>query len=370
MKFIDIIGNYATAKVLTNKIDDNSYKQIHELCNQEFTMNSNIVIMPDVHAGKGCVIGTSLLVRDKVVPSLVGADIGCGVRVARFPKKNIDFDKFESFTRSFVNQNVSANRIKKSDWKKQIDEVEDIMHNLKASFSNDFIGKFVDSIGTLGGGNHFIEIDQDEDSYYLVIHTGSRFFGNMVCSHYQELAQKFSNLNNFSYLEGEYLENYLADTRITQRYAEINRLIIMVELLKQLDVWDYETFESVHNYIDFSYDTPVLRKGAVSANLGQELIIPINMRDGSLICIGKGNKEYNYTAPHGAGRLFSRSEAKEVITDEEYYNSMNGIYTKSLNKNNKAESCFAYKGLEDILPFIQELVEIKAIIKPIYNLKG
>lgn len=371
MKPLTIQGAFSSALVLTHTLNPNDYKQIMDLCNQEIAADSNIVIMPDVHAGKDCVIGTSMLVKDKVVPALVGADIGCGVIVTKFSKQEYDFEKLDNFIRQIVNQTVSDNKIKSKKYRAVSQKYEkELPQKLYSKFEDKYIGQFADSLGTLGGGNHFIEIDQDDDWHYLLIHSGSRFLGNMICGYWQEKAKISCKKEHFAYLENDDLKKYLSDVQIAQKYAADNRKIIRDEILCFLGVSKFESFESVHNYIDFDHEIPILRKGAVSANAGQQLIIPINMKDGALICTGKGNKKYNYTAPHGAGRLFSRSEAKELIDDEDYIKSMEGIFTKSLSKKNKDESCFAYKKMEDILPYIQDLVDITSVIKPLYNYKN
>lgn len=396
----EIIGKFNTAKVFTDKIDDFSVSQIQTLCDQEFVKDSKIRIMPDVHAGAGCTIGTTMTIKDKVVPNLVGVDIGCGMETILIEEKNIDLEKFDKF----IYENIpSGMNIRKTPHhyanQAEINELKCLkMINQHRAFH---------SIGTLGGGNHFIEIDKDEDNnFYIVIHSGSRYLGKEVAEYYQEEA--YNQLNKCSKkmiddvitdlkaqgrqseiqetiaelkkqiitdipkslaYASEYLfEDYIHDMKIVQKYAVLNRKAMVDELIKGLGLTVKEEFTTIHNYIDT--DSMILRKGAVSAKECEKLLIPINMRDGSLICIGKGNEDWNCSAPHGAGRLFSRNQAKKRFTVDEFKNSMSGIFTTSINEETLDECPMAYKTMDDIVNNISPTAEIIKIIKPIYNFKA
>ena len=396
----EIIGLHNTAKVFTNNIDELSEIQIRKLCEQEFVKDSKIRIMPDVHAGAGCTIGTTMTITDKIVPNLVGVDIGCGMETLELDNKSIDLEKFDRF----IYENIPAGmnvrkRPHKYSLNVEIEELKCLKH------INQF--RAIKSVGTLGGGNHFIEIDKDdENNLYVVIHSGSRHLGKEVAEYYQEEAYK--QLNNCSkkeidnviaklksekrqteiaktikelkqqiltdipkglaYVSGYLFEDYIHDMKIVQKYAVLNRHAIADEIINGLKLTVKNQFTTIHNYIDI--DARILRKGAVSAKKGEKLLIPINMRDGSLICIGKGNEDWNYSAPHGAGRLYSRTQAKKNFTVEEYKKSMNGIFTTSVNDETLDECPMAYKTIDDIVANISPTAEISKIIKPIYNFKA
>lgn len=380
-----IKGQFNEAKVFAKVLEEEAIKQIKELCNQEFVKNNKIRIMPDAHTGAGCVIGTTMTITDKVVPNLVGVDIGCGVEVAKVHEKNLNFEKLDKL----INRDIpSGFNIRKTPHpyieKSKILELK----------CRDFIDleRAILSIGTLGGGNHFIEIDKDSSSnLYLLIHSGSRFLGKQVAEYYQSLAYSLltgqslstkkkrkknkvkpiveSNIpKQLCYLEKEAFHNYLHDMKITQEYAMLNRKAIADQIIEKMNLTISERFTTVHNYIDI--ENMILRKGAVSAQQGEKLIIPINMRDGSLICIGKGNPDWNYSAPHGAGRVMSRRQAKKNLSIEEYKKSMEGIYTTSVSIKTIDEAPMVYKPLKEIEESIRETVEIKERIIPIYNFKA
>jgi len=402
MKIIN--GKYNTAKVFTENIEEVATEQIKELCNQEFALGSNIRIMPDVHAGAGCVIGTTMTITDKVVPNLVGVDIGCGMHTAllkNLTRKDVDFLRVDKTIHDFIPAGFNirndihsfAQEVKISDLRcKKFVKLEKGMH----------------SIGTLGGGNHFIEMNEDENGrIYIVIHSGSRHLGLQVCNYYQTKAYdtlflekketdivkviedlksqgKFLEINptiekikekirsqipkHLSYVERELFDDYIHDMKIVQDFAVINRRAMLDEITKNMNYEIDEEFATIHNYIDT--ESMILRKGAVSAQKGQKLLIPINMRDGSLICIGKGNPDWNNSAPHGAGRLMGRNAAKGRISLEEFKKSMDGIYTTSVSNETLDEAPMAYKPMKEITNNIQDTVDIVAHIKPIYNFKA
>lgn len=393
---IELKGKYNTAKVFTDNVEQTAISQIIDLCNQEFISGSKIRIMPDTHAGAGCTIGTTMTITDKVVPNLVGVDIGCGMYCVKLREKDIDFELLDNVIRKYIpnGQNIRESQHKMS--------TEININNLKC-INNISYDRAIKSIGTLGGGNHFIEVDKDsEGNLYLVIHSGSRYLGKQVAEHYQELGYKKLTDNRMAkeelikklksegrekdiqkelkklpsikinkqlaYVEGENLDNYLNDMKITQEYARINRVAIAEEILKHTGLNADESFTTIHNYIDI--DNKILRKGAISATLGEKVIIPINMRDGSIIAIGKGNKDWNESAPHGAGRLMSRSKAKQSVGLDEFKDSMKGVWTTSVNEYTIDESPMVYKPIDEIVDNIKDTVGIIDIIKPLYNFKA
>lgn len=397
---LEIKGKYNTAKIFTDVVDSESISQVMNLLNQEFVAGSRIRMMPDIHAGSGCTIGSTMTITDKIVPNLVGVDIGCGMYVVKLDldKEDVDFEKLDRVIREYVPSDFN------------------IRKNMHKYCNNTRIGELdclsiIDttrtalSIGTLGGGNHFIELDKDNDGYlYLVIHSGSRHLGVEVAKFYQEQAynslryyweknrdllikslkangrekeistelakHEFNVSKDMAYLKGHLFYSYLHDMEIIQEYAKWNRLAMADEIIEKMD-WGWkrmEEFTTIHNYIDT--ENMILRKGAVSAMKGEKLLIPINMRDGSLICVGKGNPDWNYSAPHGAGRLMSRSKAKETYTVDEYAAEMAGIYTTSVSRKTLDECPMAYKNMEDIVNNIGDTVDILKVIKPIYNFKA
>lgn len=398
-----IYGKYNSAKVFTNVFEETAEAQIQTLCNQEFVKDSVICIMPDVHAGAGCTIGTTMTIKDKIVPNLVGVDISCGVTVAELSTGNLDLQVVDDVIRSNIPAGMNIRDI-------PLKQAETIpLNNLKCA-SHVNLDRAKKSIGTLGGGNHFCEVDKDDGKYYLVVHTGSRNLGKQVAEYYQneawkqltskannslknlidalkadgkesEISDALKNAKNdmadipksLAYAEGELFDDYIHDMRILQEYATLNRNMIVSEIIEgyskiktKIDVVDM--FTTTHNYIDT--ENMILRKGAVSAQKGEKLIIPINMRDGSLICIGKGNPEWNYSAPHGAGRLFSRGATKKRFSLDDYKKSMDGIYTTSVSEETLDECPMAYKKMSDIVDNIRETVNIIKTIKPVYNFKA
>lgn len=366
---IEINGIYSKAKIFADNIDENSLEQIQTLVDNSISEGQTIRMMPDVHAGSGCTIGTTMTVNDKIPPSLVGVDIGCGMYTVKLDTNEIDFDKFDRIIKEKV-PNGFNRREEPHEFISQTSIGDLICYD-----DVDVHGGGELSLGTLGGGNHFIEINQNQnEEYVLVIHSGSRKLGFSVCTHYQRMAKsKYLKEHRgrkapFYSCEGEMFENYLHDMEIMQDFADWNRKAIVQTILEEYDLGIIESFSTIHNYIDLN--KMILRKGAVSALKNERLLIPLNMRDGSIICKGKGNSDWNYSAPHGAGRLIGRKEAKDKFSLEEFAKSMEGIYTTCISERTLDEAPFAYKSKESILSNINETVEIEEIIKPVYNFKS
>ena len=394
---LNLKGKYTEAKVFTANIDDKTISQIIEVCNEPFTKGAQIRIMPDTHVGKGAVIGTTMTIKDKVVPNLVGVDVGCGMTVAKLDVKadGLNFSQLDEVIRTHVPNGFNI-RKKAHPYAKEID-----WSGVVAPIDFDRAKK---SIGTLGGGNHFIEVNQGtEGSVYLVIHSGSRNLGKQVAEHYQKRAYeeltkssesvrdeliadlmrngrssdieeelkklKIPTVNkHLAYLEGQGFDDYMNDMTIAQKFATLNRSAMIAEIVKQMK-WDVvEQWESIHNFIDTKQ--MILRKGATSAQDGEKLLIPINMRDGSIIAVGKGNPDWNYSAPHGAGRVMSRTQAKNAIKLEDFKASMKDVWTTSVHKRTVDESPFVYKPMEEIIDHIGDTVDIVDVIKPLYNFKA
>ena len=365
---IELRGKYAQALVYTDVVDAESISQVINLLNQPYTEGSSIRMMPDIHAGAGCTVGTTMTVQDKICPNLVGVDIGCGMETVHIKEKHLELQKLDKLIREVIPSGFAV-QSKAHRFARNID----FEQLLCAKFVN--LSRAELSIGTLGGGNHFIEVDQDDDGeLYIVIHSGSRHLGLEVCEFYQNAAVKALESKGIhipkalAYVEGELLEQYLHDMRIAQAFAAWNRKAMVDAILKGMGLHAVEQFTTIHNYIDVEHG--ILRKGAVSAQKGERLLIPINMRDGSLICTGRGNPEWNFSAPHGAGRLMSRGDAKQTFTVSEYKKQMEGIYTTSVGRGTLDECPMAYKRIEDIVDNIDPTVQIDAIIKPIYNFKA
>lgn len=393
----EILGKYNTAKIFTDLVDEKSIEQVKALLDQKFVAGSKIRMMPDIHAGAGCTIGTTMTVGDKICPNLVGVDIGCGMLTVKLPAfSDINLDKLDRVIREHIPAGFNIR-----------DREHDLIRRTRLGELDCYdavdINRAKLSLGTLGGGNHFIELGRDDDGYlYLVVHTGSRHLGVEVAENYQnwgyeamkqdyknqreylidqlkaegrekdiskELADlKFDIPKDLCPIGGKLFESYIHDTEIVQEYAKWNRISIATEIMARMG-WDViDDFETVHNYIDT--DDMILRKGAVSAKDGELLLIPINMRDGSLICRGKGNPDWNYSAPHGAGRLYGRMEAKRRFSVEEYRESMNGIFTTSVGDDTLDECPMAYKPMEAIVDNIGDTVDILKVIKPVYNFKA
>lgn len=362
---VEVIGKNNTAIVFTSNIDSDVEEQIRLLCDQEFIKQSKIRIMPDVHVGIGCTIGTTMTIKDKVVPNLVGVDIGCGIEVIKLKNRHIELEKLDKLIYHKVPCGFKI-RNKEHSFNDKID-----LDKLKCR-NRVNLNRARLSIGTLGGGNHFIEVNKDKDGHlYLVIHSGSRHLGNEVARLYQQEAYKASKGDipkNLTYLEGNLFEDYIHDMKLIQEFANINRKAIAHEIIKGMGLSVSDRFTTIHNYIDT--ERMILRKGAVSAKKDEIFLIPINMRDGSIICKGKGNADWNFSAPHGAGRVMSRSQAKDLLTLTEYKKTMEGIYTTSVNKQTLDECPLAYKPIEEIIENTGDTLEILDRIIPIYNFKA
>lgn len=392
---LELQGKYNKAKVFTDNIDNETISQVIQLLNQPYIADSQIRIMPDTHAGAGCVIGTTMTLTDKVCPNLVGVDIGCSVSAFQLEETDVNLQKLDEIINQYVPSgfNIHERAIATSPIKDMIAPIN--------------VDQALKSLGTLGGGNHFLEVDRDEQGHlWLVVHTGSRHLGIEVCKHYQNLAYKQHKSHDIQkkiqqtiaklksegkkrdienaikilkmqepnipkdlcYVTGQDFKNYLHDMKLTQEHARINHQTIANIIVSKMNWHIVDEIHTMHNYIDT--ENKILRKGAVSAQARERLIIPINMRDGSLICIGKGNPDWNYSAPHGAGRIMSRSEAKDLVDMEEFTDSMKGIYSTSVVESTKDESPFAYKPMQEIMDNVQDTVEIQSVIKPIYNFKA
>ena len=397
---IEVNGKYNSAKIYTDVVDQASIAQVIELCNQEFTAGSKIRLMPDIHAGAGCTIGTTMTITDKVVPNLVGVDIGCGMETIRVRETHMELQKLDKLIYGKIPSGFDI-RAKAHRYLDQID-----LEELCCARHVDLL-RAEKSIGTLGGGNHFIEVDKDEEGLlYVVVHSGSRHLGVEVAKYYQEAGYKALNrtddaaiqrliaeltaagrekeiqkelkkLKNLkqtaiprqlAYVSGELFDQYIHDMKIVQRFAELNRQAMMDEIVKGMKLHVEEQFTTIHNYIDTN--DMILRKGAVSAKAGEQLLIPINMRDGSLLCVGRGSEDWNCSAPHGAGRLMSRAEAKQSFTVSQFKKEMAEVYTTSVSKATLDECPMAYKGMRDILDNIGPTAEVVKVIKPIYNFKA
>ena len=397
---MEIKGIFATAISYAKEIEPVAEEQIRAMCDQPFAEGCRVRIMPDVHAGKGCTIGTTMTVRGKAVPNVVGVDIGCGMYTTRLGNKRIDCERIDEICH-WIPSGFNT-------WDSPREAFD--FERLRCWRQMNNRSRLKSSLGTLGGGNHFIEIDRGEDgTYWLVIHSGSRNLGKQVCEYYQQLAVDIAEgkedykesspeliarlkaegrekeiqtelealkkrLNHktapdsLCHLEGKHLEDYLHDVKICQEFAVRNREIMTELILRKTGMVGVESFHTIHNYIDT--DEMILRKGAIAAHKGERVLIPINMRDGSVIAIGRGNEEWNYSAPHGAGRIMSRKKAFETLSLEDYRAAMEGIYTTTANEDTIDEAPMAYKRMEDIIDVIRESVDIVEIIKPVYNFKA
>ena len=395
-----IVGKQNEAVVFAKVIEEEAIQQIQTLCDQEFAKGSKIRVMPDVHTGKGCTIGMTMTIMDKIVPNIVGVDIGCGMYTVNLGKKEIDLEHLDSVVHKIPSG--------KAVWDGR--KIRFDLSNLKIYRILNDTKRLERSLGTLGGGNHFIEVDTAIDgTKYLIIHSGSRNLGKQVAELYQGLAvdlqkgkekyfkQKEKMIAKYKeegkrkelkeelktltwtplpitipeelcYLYGKYMEDYLADVEICQKFAKINREFMAETIIKEMNLEGVDAFHTIHNYIDV--EEMVLRKGAIAAHKGEKVLIPINMRDGSILAVGKGNEEWNQSAPHGAGRVLSRSQAKEKLNIKEYKKQMEGIYSTSVNEATLDEAPMAYKSKEDILDIVKDSVDIIEILKPIYNFKA
>lgn len=404
---IEVQGKYSSAKIFTDTAEQEAIGQVKQLCDQEFVQGAKIRIMPDTHAGAGCVIGFTADLGDKVIPNIVGVDIGCGMLTIELGKLDIDLAELDGVIHQYIPSGMKTHEGRMV----RFDKLSDLecYRQLKDT------KRIERSIGTLGGGNHFIEVNIDDDgNHYLVIHSGSRNLGKQVAEYYQalaidicsgkedfyeqrekiiteykadgrrneiqqalaELEKRYDKLtpqypDALCFLTGKYRDMYLKDMNICQEYALLNRetmanIILQKMFAKGLD--EFFHFQTIHNYINFKDN--IIRKGSISAYLDEKVLIPINMRDGSLLCVGKGNADWNYSAPHGAGRLMSRTKAKQMLNIEDYQNAMSGIYSTSVNSATLDEAPMAYKPMQEIIDNIQDTVQILKIIRPIYNFKA
>lgn len=397
---LEIKGKANTAICYAKVIEDEAIEQIRRMCDYPMTAGSRIRIMPDVHAGKGCTIGTTMTIIDKAVPNVVGVDIGCGMYTVRLAEREIDLEKLDGAAH-FIPSGMNV-------WEGRQERFD--LTELRCYRALKDTKRLERSLGTLGGGNHFIEVDQAADgTKYLVIHSGSRNLGKQVAEYYQRLAvdlnkgkeeyfarrdaliaeykaagrrteiqQALKELHwssheatipeDLCFVYGQYLEDYLFDVEICQRFARRSREKMAEILLSRSGLTAEDAFHTIHNYIDT--EEMILRKGAIAAHEGERVLIPINMRDGSVLAVGKGNPEWNFSAPHGAGRIMSRSAARANLDMEEYRREMSGVYTTSVNEATIDEAPMAYKSLEDIIGVISESVDIIEVLKPIYNYKA
>lgn len=397
---IEYKGKYAEAKIfVTNNeetaIEVTALNQIKALCHNEVAEGSKIRVMPDVHAGKGCVIGLTMTVGDKIMPNLVGVDIGCGITMMKFTakKKDLDFNRLDKVIRENIPVGFAVRE-------KPLTVAKNFQGDLEKLHCAEHINmeRALLSIGTLGGGNHFIEVDKDdEDNLYLAVHSGSRHLGVEITEWYLkqgQIALKEKGIEvpyDITYLEGDLKYMYLHDLHIAQEYASLNRFKILTEITSNMK-WNYDkVIMSIHNYVKTEFyhnpevdmfdnvipdhiplllDTTILRKGSISANKNEELIIPINMRDGIILGRGLGNEDWNCSAPHGAGRIMSRKKAKESVTVSAFKKEMEGIHCTCVNPDTIDESPFAYRDIEDILEVIGDTIKVEKILKPIYNFKA
>lgn len=355
---MELKGKFTNAIIHTSDIDENTINQVNNLINCDVSEGSNIHIMPDCHAGKGCTIGTTMTINDKLCPNLVGCDVGCAILCLKV-QGDFTIDDFLDAC-----EKVPSGVGKYNTEMTPFDDLKNL------SFQLENKEQILYSIGSLGSGNHFIELNEDEDgNRYIVIHTGSRNLGIQVCGHHMEIAKKTNPRGDLSFLTGTDLDNYLNDMKICQTYAQKNRLEIGNTILRNLgNARIVDTFETVHNYIDF--DDMILRKGAISCTKGKRVLIPFNMRDGSVIAIGKGNPDWNFSGPHGAGRIMSRSEARKNLTLEEYQNTMKGISSRTVCQNTIDEAPQVYKDSKEIENLISETVEVQKHLKVVANYKG
>jgi RNA-splicing ligase RtcB len=395
---IEVKGKHNTALCYCGELEPTAFEQIKAVCDREEFAGSRIRIMPDVHAGKGCTIGTTMTITDKVVPGMVGVDIGCGMETVRLTERHLDFARLDRLIRAEI---PSGRDIRKKH------------HPLNARIDLDKLrcaervklDRARLSIGTLGGGNHFIELGRAEDgTLYLVVHSGSRHLGQEVATWYQEEAYKrlrgparktidqtIATLKaegreqdieeslqrlkpgteipkDLTYASGKLFDDYLHDMRIIQRFAELNRQAMTDVILDGMGLAAADRFTTIHNYIDM--ETMILRKGSVSAKAGEHLLIPINMRDGSLICVGKGNAQWNYSAPHGAGRLMSRTKALNTLSLDKFRSEMKDVFSTSVHRKTLDESPMAYKSMDEILSRIHPTADVVERIRTVYNFKA
>lgn len=365
-----ISGRYTSAMIFTDMVEDYALAQIQMLCDNPVFEGCQVRVMPDVHPGHVVTVGFTTTVGDKIMPNIVGADIGCGMMMVKLKQKKLEFQKLDTVIRDNI---PSGSKIRKKSHRLGVEFPYENL--LCADHIN--LDKAPRSIGSLGGGNHFLEVDQDsEGNLYVVIHTGSRHLGKEVTDYYLKEGQKTLKAKGIdlpyelTYLEGELKDAYMHDVEVVQNYADCNREAIMDELMKGMKLKATDCYSCIHNYIGSTREQPIIRKGAISALVGEVVIIPINMRDGIILGTGKGNPDWNYSAPHGAGRIMNRTRVKEQFTVSDFKKSMKGIYSSSIGKDTLDEAPFAYRNLDQIVDSIKDTVEIQEIIRPVYNFKA
>ena len=366
-----IAGKETKAKIFTNNVNYQTLAQIKSICSHPVFRDIPVRIMPDTHAGKNAVVGFTAPISPTgdIIPSLISGDIGCGMLCVKLDTQgqNLDYKKLDSVINNYL---IDARKEKPVSFTKNVKNIDKPVNDFFKYKYKRSSEESMDSLGTLGGGNHFIEIDTDKlGNNYLVIHTGSRKFGKEVYNYHQQIAQRQNpyKIKDWSYLSGDEAKSYLEDMQVATKFSQVNRRIIADEILKRMGWKELESFESIHNYIS---KEGMIRKGAISSEKGKKVLIPLNMRDGAIIAEGKGNSDWNFSAPHGAGRQFSRSEASELISIDDYKESMNGIYSSCISPSTVDESPLAYKDANEIINNIGDTVDIKDIIKPKYNYKN
>lgn len=363
-------GTYAEAKVFTDDMEPYARAQLQMICDDPVSVGSKIRVMPDVHPGKVGTIGLTMMVGKRVIPNLLGIDIGCGMTCAVLKGKRMEFQKLDTVIREHVPSGFQIRQKAHS----MADDFEMEQLHCYRNINQD---KARLSLGTLGGGNHFIEVDRDEEGVlYLVIHSGSRHLGKEVTEHYVDKGARLLKEGEkevpypMTWLEGQMMEDYIADVSAVQEYAQRNREIMLAEILKGMKLKETEVFSSVHNYMDILSGKRILRKGAISAKSGERVIIPVNMRDGVILGTGKGNSDWNESAPHGSGRIMNRKEIKERYTVSAFKNEMKGIYSSCIGEDTLDEAPFAYRPIDRLMENIKDTVEVNHVLKPVYNFKA
>lgn len=366
-----IKGKYTNAKVFSDSAEDYALAQIQMLCDNEVFKDCNVRVMPDVHPGKVGTIGFTSTLGNKIMPNIVGSDIGCGISISIIQEKHIEFRRLDTVIKNYIPAGFNI----RGEVHKNFDKYCDIF-DFHCPINKD---KYMRSLGTLGGGNHFIEVDVDKKGrHYLVVHSGSRYLGQCITDYYLKEGQHYLKSRGIdvpyelTWLEGELMEDYIHDVIMATRYAQMNRLTILEEIEKKMKFKSVYYMECIHNTISriSNIDNWYIRKGAISANLGERVIIPINMKDGIIIGYGLGNEDWNYSAPHGAGRIMNRENVKNNFTVSQFKNEMKGIYCSCIGKNTLDEAPFAYRGIDEIQEAIKNTVRIEEILKPVYNYKA
>lgn len=372
---MNIQGKYGQAKVFTELVEETAYQQIKMMMDEPITENSQVRVMPDVHAGKGSTVGTTIRLKNdqdaKVSPNLVGVDIGCGISALRLEEAEIDYRQLDKVVRQAVPTGFKVHKNIPAAAKL---EVQPFLTKIKTPLKVKDKSHILKSVGTLGGGNHYIELARASNgTFWLSVHSGSRNLGVKVCNYWQGIAdlKRHDYQASIHYLRGEDLTGYLHDMHLAQKYASLNRQTMLDNIVEEMG-WKEPSYaiNSIHNFIDIKEDELIIRKGATKAEAGHDLIIPINMRDGTLLAKGKGNSDWNYSAPHGAGRQMSRTQAKKTLDIADYKKQMKGIYTTSVSERTLDEAPDAYKPLDNLLNNISDTVEVIERLIPVYNFKA